>query len=148
MSKKIIQCGICFESLDSKQIDSCTELDCDHIYHDKCLKKWCTTCINNDSEPNCPLCRKDISGEYLDILGINKNFNQKMYSFHSMLNIFSLFEHIIKNKIYMDDDKLVKIMEDYPDEFDIIFLFLRIQPSWDLELQKMRVYPRRTTWPR
>jgi hypothetical protein len=73
MNKKILKCGICFESLDSKQIDVCTELDCDHLYHDKCISQWCKTCIENDSTPNCPQCRKDISKEDLDNLKINLN---------------------------------------------------------------------------
>ena len=121
MSKKIIQCGICFESIDLKQIDSCTELDCKHIYHDRCLKEWCNTCIDNDNEPNCPLCRKDISGEYLEILGITKNLNEQMYS---IINTFELFEYIIKNKLYTNIDNIHKIMEKYPDEFDNIYCML------------------------
>ena len=121
--KKIFECGICFESLDSKQIDYCTELDCFHIFHDKCLKEWCNTCINQDHEANCPLCRKDISGEYLEILKINSNQNDtsKIVS----INTMNLFEYIIKNKIYNNIDELKKIMEKYPDEFSNIYNMLR-----------------------
>lgn len=118
MSEKILQCGICFESLNSKQIDSCTELDCKHIYHDKCLKEWCNTCIENNNEPNCPLCRKDILGEYLEILGINQNQNVQIYS---MLNAINLFEYIIINKLFMDINKLRKIIEKHPEEFNNIY---------------------------
>ena len=121
MSTKILQCAICFDSIESKQIDFSTELDCGHLYHDKCIKVWCTTCINNDNEPNCPLCRKDISMEYLEILGIYKNDNEHICS---IMNTMNLFQYIIRNKLYTDINKLEKIMESYPDELDNIYLLL------------------------
>ena len=121
-SNKILECGICFESLDVKQIDCCTELDCCHIFHDKCLKKWCNTCINQDHEPNCPLCRKDISGEYLEILEINTNHND--INQITALKTMNLFQYIISNQIYKNIDELKKIMEKYPDEFDNIYYML------------------------
>jgi hypothetical protein len=122
MSKRVLQCGICFDSVEPKQIDSTTELDCRHLYHDKCLKEWCNTCIDNDNKPNCPLCRKEILGEYLEILGINYNVDEQM---DSILNTFNLFEYIIRNKLYMDIDKLHKIKENYPDEFENIYFMLK-----------------------
>jgi hypothetical protein len=121
MSKKVLQCGICFDSLELKQIDSSTELDCGHLYHDKCVKEWCIACIDKDNEPNCPLCRKDIPIEYLEILGINRNTNEQI---QSMVNTISLFQYIIKNKLYTDVGKFHKIMKNYPDEFENIYLML------------------------
>lgn len=122
MSKKIIECGICFESLDSKQISYCTELDCYHIFHDKCLKNWCKTCVINNNKPNCPLCRNDISNENLEIIGINTN--QTDTQIISSINSINLFNYIIDNKIYNDIEKLQKIMERYPNEFDNIYYML------------------------
>lgn len=121
--KKILECGICFESLDSKQIDYCTELDCCHIFHDKCLKKWCNASINQYHEPNCPLCRKVIYGEYLEILGINSY--QNVDNLTSALNTMNLFQYIISNQIYKNINEIKKIMEKYPDEFDNIYFMLQ-----------------------
>lgn len=119
---KILECGICFESLDLKQIDYCTELDCCHIFHDKCLKKWCNTCINQDYEPNCPLCRQDISGEYLEILEINPNQNN--INLNATVKTINLFKYIVSNQLYKNVEDLKKIMEKYPDEFDNIYCML------------------------
>ena len=122
MSKRVLQCRICFDYIELKQIDLSTELDCGHIFHNKCVKEWCNNCVNNDNKPNCPLCRKVISGEYLEILGIVQNIDKQ---FDSILNTFNLLEYIIKNRLYMDIDKLNKIKENYPDEFKNIYFILR-----------------------
>jgi hypothetical protein len=121
-SNKILECGICFESLDVKQIDYCTELDCNHIFHDKCLKKWCITCINQDYKPNCPLCRKDIDGEYLEILEINQNQND--INLIVVKNTMNLFQYIISNQLYKNLEELKKIKERYPNEFNNIYYML------------------------
>lgn len=42
-------CSICFEEIATKDK---TTLNCDHIYHEKCIEKWFS--INHQ----CPLCRK------------------------------------------------------------------------------------------
>lgn len=119
MNKKLLECGICFEQLDSKQIDICTEIDCGHIYHDKCLKKWCIQCNEKEYTPNCPLCRKDISGEYLEILGIN-NYDKYDNYFHISINSYELYRFIIDNKIYEDEDKFNELLEKYPNECENI----------------------------
>ncbi len=120
MSKKIFDCGICFESLDIKHIDYCTELDCNHFYHDKCIKKWCNTCINKNNKPNCPLCRKDIEGEYLEILEINQN----NINFITVKNAFNLYKYIIRNQLHKNNEELKKIKGKYPNEFNYIYYML------------------------
>jgi hypothetical protein len=122
MNKKIIECGICLDSIELKHIDFSTELDCGHLFHDKCLKKWCISCLDNDTEPNCPLCRTDISGEYLEILGISQN---ETTSICTMIKTINLFQYIVKNKLYNDIDKLGRLMDNHPDEFDNIYHMLK-----------------------
>lgn len=48
------ECSICLEYLskDNKIIT----LECDHIYHSQCIKKW----LLKDKENSCPLCRNII----------------------------------------------------------------------------------------
>jgi len=121
MNGKILECGICFESLDSKQIDICTELDCSHLYHDKCLSQWCKTCIKDNNAPNCPLCRKDISKDNLDELGID--FTKKSKS-EILANSVRLFQHIMTNNMYLDRPSLVRFIERYPEEMDNIIMML------------------------
>ena len=121
MNNKIFECGICFESIDSKQIDNNTELECNHFFHDKCLSKWCLVCKKNDNNPNCPLCRKDISDEYLELLGIQEKSNN---DFIFVTNSIHLFQYIIKNKLYTDLEKLQKIKEKHPREFNYIYNML------------------------
>ncbi len=68
------------------------------------------------------MCRKDILGEYLEILGINQNQNQNQnVQIYSMLNAINLFEYIIINKLFMDINKLRKIIEKNPEEFNNIY---------------------------
>ena len=43
-------CGICFENM----IDN-IKLNCDHVYCNRCIKKWLTEKSNT-----CPTCRKEI----------------------------------------------------------------------------------------
>lgn len=122
IKNNILECGICFESLDSKQIDLSTQLYCSHVYHDKCLKKWCIQCIEQSYEPNCPLCRKVIDGEYLEILGV---YQDKLSQTETIFNTLKLFDYIIKNKIYQNLDNLDRIMQKYPDEFENISNMLK-----------------------
>jgi hypothetical protein len=115
MNNRTFECGICFESFNPKQIDKCTQIECEHIFHNKCLKQWCLTCVEKDFTPNCPLCRQDISGEYLDLLGIVVDSFYGI-SIISVQNTVNLFQYIIDNKLYLDNIKLKHFIERYPDE--------------------------------
>jgi hypothetical protein len=117
---KIVDCGICFEPLNIKQIDKCTEIDCKHYYHNKCLKSWCETCVDKEINPHCPLCRCNISGEYLEILGVVINYDDC-----SMDNAIRLFQYIVTNKLYLEPNTLNEFMENYPQEIHIIKTMLR-----------------------
>lgn len=64
-------CGVCLDSIVSKDMNHSIQLECGHWFHTKCTKIWCMTCIKNDDCPTCPLCRQNISDEYLDILDIH-----------------------------------------------------------------------------
>jgi hypothetical protein len=44
------ECSICLES----SINKFMKLNCDHLFHEKCIKKW----IENHN--SCPICRDDI----------------------------------------------------------------------------------------
>ena len=47
------KCLICCEDM-NKDMAECRILDCLHIYHCKCIKKWI------DIEKNCPICKNRI----------------------------------------------------------------------------------------
>ena len=47
---KVTDCGICFENMKDN-----IKLNCDHIYCNRCIKKWLTEKSNT-----CPTCRKEI----------------------------------------------------------------------------------------
>jgi len=49
-SNEATNCGICFENM----IDN-IKLNCDHVYCNRCIKKWLTEKSNT-----CPTCRKEI----------------------------------------------------------------------------------------
>ena len=51
--KKYESCIICTE--DFKNTDVISVLNCDHIYHPKCIKEWC------NHNASCPLCKAEIS---------------------------------------------------------------------------------------
>ena len=118
-------CGICFESLNLKCIDTSVQFDCGHYFHNKCIKPWCKKCIEDDTLPSCPLCRQIISNEYLDILDIdfysNLNFNDIIIS----TRVIQLFAHIISNNIYSDKKKFLEYIEKYPNESDDIITMLQ-----------------------
>ncbi len=128
MSKKTLECGICFESIDSKQFDNCIEIDCDHLFHNRCLKQWCETCIVQNFAPNCPLCRTDICRENLEIIGLGSKLSLLRTStlyFADFVSADCLFDYIIKNKLYLDRSKLRKFIEKYPRETNNIMLILK-----------------------
>ena len=51
--KKYESCIICTEEF--KNTDIVSVLNCDHIYHPKCIKEWC------NRNASCPLCKAEIS---------------------------------------------------------------------------------------
>ena len=51
--KKYESCIICTEEF--KNTDIVAVLNCDHIYHPKCIKEWC------NRNASCPLCKAEIS---------------------------------------------------------------------------------------
>jgi len=51
-------CSICLE--DFKAEDTCRQLYCEHIFHDKCIEAWLAR------HSNCPNCKKDITKEAIE----------------------------------------------------------------------------------
>ena len=51
-------CSICLENY--LKNDKIIKLDCDHIFHKKCLKKWFKILIDKSEDLNCPLCRNNL----------------------------------------------------------------------------------------
>ena len=58
--KSKLTCSICLEdiTLQRKNKEKVVQLNCGHIYHQKCISKWCFGGIT--SVPNCPLCRESL----------------------------------------------------------------------------------------
>ena len=50
-NKNKIECGICLDYVN----DTGYQLDCKHIYHKDCIKKWIKI------KPSCPLCREELN---------------------------------------------------------------------------------------
>lgn len=46
-------CAICMEKLNTGKI---LKINCDHIFHDKCVKTWSHTNIFLKRDSKCPLC--------------------------------------------------------------------------------------------
>lgn len=46
-------CGICMEHM--KQKESLVQVQCQHVFHNRCLRKWL---VESCSQPTCPLCRQ------------------------------------------------------------------------------------------
>lgn len=53
--QEIERCPICFEDMDYEQI--IIKMDCNHIYHQQCLKDWFTSQNLQRMNPTCPSCR-------------------------------------------------------------------------------------------
>ena len=119
-------CGICLENINTKCINYSIELECKHWFHSKCVKLWSTKCIDNNTQPTCPFCRQIISNEYLDILGIHFYSSNIDIITNIVLisNTIELFNYIVKNKIYEDENKLLEYIERYPNEIENIILIL------------------------
>ena len=56
-----LTCSICLEDikLQPKNNEKVVQLNCEHIYHQKCISKWCFG--NITSVANCPLCRESMN---------------------------------------------------------------------------------------
>jgi len=83
-------------------------------FDNKCIRKWCNSCIDKNYEPNCPLCRTTISNEYLDILDIDYSSKNNLLKKHK---IIQLYLYIVNNKIYEDIDKLEELNQQNLEEF-------------------------------
>lgn len=121
-NKSICDCGVCLSSIDSKHIDHSIQLECEHWFHSKCIIPWCERCLDKNDNPTCPLCRQNISNEYLDILGID--YFSSGDNFMSMINTIQLFTYIVKNKLYEDEKKLQQYIQRYPNEIENIMVML------------------------
>lgn len=57
----IEDCCICLESFKSNSVEKLIETDCKHLFHYRCLKKWCDSKVeikrNGIKIPDCPSCR-------------------------------------------------------------------------------------------
>jgi hypothetical protein len=58
-NKETKTCSICQEHF--RMMDSVCELDCKHLYHQKCIQEW------GKYKQDCPTCRKPISNNQLKI---------------------------------------------------------------------------------
>lgn len=54
------ECAVCYEAITNRSL---IKLNCSHIFHAKCLKKW----VNSD-HLTCPMCRAALSDAVLDQL--------------------------------------------------------------------------------
>lgn len=118
---EVIECGICFDSLESKQINKCTELECNHLFHDHCLKSWCLECVKKGQKATCPYCRECISDKNLDILGIVVRGSLETFLLH---NSIKLFQYIIQNKLHNDIEIMRGLVNEYPQEMRNVELML------------------------
>jgi len=55
--KELPPCSICLEEI--MPSDS-FKLNCKHVFHSKCINKWASSCMNEDANTSCPLCKQDI----------------------------------------------------------------------------------------
>jgi hypothetical protein len=53
-----IDCSICCDKV--KKAEFIRELNCNHIFHKKCIDNWLKYCIKNNEYINCPLCRTTV----------------------------------------------------------------------------------------
>jgi len=55
-NQEAVECSICLENF--KEVDSCTSLECGHIFHATCIKNWMEKCKEGSgSGSTCPNCR-------------------------------------------------------------------------------------------
>ena len=88
-------CCICLQKLENNIL----QLDCSHLFHEKCINKW----IKNNN--NCPMCRKNIK---------NNSNNSKLFETFIILSIIVLLLSIfmiIFFKIYFNSNHSFYIYE-------------------------------------
>ena len=61
INNNIDNCSICLIQNNNTSI----QLECNHIFHYECIKRWKIISINNNNIANCPICRVIISNDYL-----------------------------------------------------------------------------------
>ena len=88
---KELQCPICFNTI--SKFDN-FKLNCDHIFCRECLKKWI---FKDRYETNCPLCRKNLFYNYINLNLIQKSDNVDIV-IQYLLDIEKIF-----NKLYQSD---------------------------------------------
>ena len=99
-------CGICLDNLENDVF----ELNCNHVFHKDCIKKWCTTCqsynsYNNKVPATCPYCRANIEQKYLNILNINVNTNSDQNNFQNQqyFNYIEPYDHHSQISLSLDN---------------------------------------------
>ena len=60
-------CGVCLDPVNDGRT-TFQLVACDHLFHQECMKSWIGQCVQDDRCPQCPLCRKDITGGYTTIV--------------------------------------------------------------------------------
>ena len=57
----IEDCCICLESFNAESRENLIETKCEHLFHYRCLKKWCESKVeirrSSVKIPDCPSCR-------------------------------------------------------------------------------------------
>jgi hypothetical protein len=71
------ECSICLEPL--KNHSFCI-LNCNHYYHEKCIKKW------HSKKPFCPICSRDTLLSKRIIFTKNKIRNNRCFCIEQLLN--------------------------------------------------------------
>lgn len=101
----MMECSICLEEI--KPDDEYITLQCDHVFHTKCMFTYISKNFNNDVVFNvCPICRKHISCNVQHTLNINnikfceqKKYKRYLYAIFHIISIFtsiSFFYHSFK----------------------------------------------------
>ena len=100
-----LTCSICCEKM--IQNDEFIELECDHSFHNSCLKKWLE--IDN----TCPICRKilDINpAEEFKIIYLTIYFPNRSILYKSFPDNMTFHDFINKVKNYLPDNYIDKLI--------------------------------------
>lgn len=103
------KCAICLE-----KDDICVKLNCNHTFHQDCIKNWVNNFYNKVAKPTCPICRATISEYYVKKIGAKrklktynipdgwerkKDLNLKVYYFHTKSEVMSYIYPTKKNQL-------------------------------------------------